>query len=369
MSYTFELNNERRDANFVTKPFKQGSTVVEVFSAMTNGKDIARYGVKADKVANYVKELNQKASEGDLNAISEMNELRRFSMEPVLLKEVKLLGIYGNYRQLGYNDSCEIEITEFANLPAKEQALGQDVAFPVVRKKRVSIATTTISGGYAVNYRKAALGDMSDENELQDQIRVQIRNLAALYVMHKVYDSIKNAKGVKYIIEDAGLTKVNVDKILTNIRRFGKPTVCGDYALLSQFNGFAGYAGVTPTVNGISEAVMNEIHNTGLMGMYNGAILSEIPNPYDLTTLDAKSENFATMLPTGLGYVIPAGGQSPIHMISRGGLTSFSGTDITTGQILTRYDWEFGSLVAPGREYEIGIILDKNLTTDFAAQD
>ena len=44
------------------------------------------------------------------------------------------------------------------------QALGQDVTFPVIRKERKPIATTTISGGYAVDYRKAALGDMSDEN-------------------------------------------------------------------------------------------------------------------------------------------------------------------------------------------------------------
>ena len=36
--------------------------------------------------------------------------------------------------------------------------------------KRMPIATTTISGGYAVDYRKAALGDMSDENELQIKV-------------------------------------------------------------------------------------------------------------------------------------------------------------------------------------------------------
>lgn len=139
-----------------------------------------------------------KASVGDMTAISELNELRRFAMEPVLLQEIKLLGIYGTYKPLGYNESCEVEITDFANLPANEQALGQDVKFPVIRKKRVPITTTTISGGYAVDYRKAALGDMSDENTLQDQVRVQIRNKAALYVMRTVYNALKNATGVKY---------------------------------------------------------------------------------------------------------------------------------------------------------------------------
>lgn len=361
MSYTFELNNERKDANFTSGKVNGKSAVVEIFSAMTQGKDLAPYGKKADVAAKYIKELNSKASSGDLTAISELNEIRRFAMEPVLLKEIKLLSIYGNYKSIGYNESCEVEIPEYANLSANFQAHGEDVGFPVIRKKRVPIATTTISAGYAVDYRKAALGDMSEENELQDQIRVQIRNKAALYVVQTIYRAIKNATGVKYFFEGAGLTKAGVDSVIADVRRFGKPTISGDYALISQFNGFAGYAGVTPTVNGISEAVMKEIHDTGLMGAYNGAILSEIPNQYDLTTLNSAGTNFETMLPAGLGYVIPSGGKSPIYTVSRGGLTSFSGNDVTTGQLITRYDFEFGSLVAPGREYEIGMLHDQNL--------
>lgn len=361
MSYTFELNNERKDANFVSGKVKANSPIVEIFSAMAQGKDLASYGKKADVAAKYIMELNSKASNGDLGAMSELNEIRRFAIEPVLMKEIKLLSIYGNYKAIGFNDSCEVEVPEFANLDSKIQAAGQDVTFPVIRKKRVPIATVNVSAGYAVDYRKAAIGDMADENELQDQVRVQIRNKAAKYVVETIYNAIKGAKGVKYFAEDSGLTKTNVDKVIANVRRFGKPTITGDYALISQFNAFAGYVGTTPTINGISQKVMDEIHNTGLMGTYNGTILSELPNPYDLTTLNKTGDNFDTVLPAGLGYVIPAGGQSPIYTITRGGLTSFTGTDVTTGQIMSRFDLSVGAIVAPNREYEIGLIHDKNL--------
>lgn len=363
MSYTFELNNERKDANFVSGKVNANSPVVEIFSAMAQGKDLAPYGKKADAAAKYIAELNNKAMANDASAISELNEIRRFAIEPVLLKEIKLLGIFGNFKHIGYNESCEVEIPTYENLGVRQQALGQDVQFPVARKKRVGIATTSFSGGHAVDYRKASFGDMSEENELQEQVRIQIRNKAARYVVETVYNAIKKANGVKYFSEDAGLTKTNVDGVIGKVRRFGKPTVCGDYALISQFNSFAGYQGVTPTVNGISEAVMKEIHDTGLMGMYNGAILSEIPNAYDLTTMNKTGDNFETMLPAGLGFVIPAGGQSPIYTVVRGGLTSFSGNDVTTGQIMTRYDLELGTVVAEGREYEIGVLCDTNLST------
>lgn len=361
MSYSFELNNERRDANYVSGKINGKSAIVEIFTAMKNGKDLAPFGKKADVAAKYIMELNTKASTGDLTAISELNELRRFSMEPVLLQEIKLLGIYGNYKSIGYNESCEVEIPEFVNLGANIQAPGQDVKFPTIRKRRVPIATTTISGGYAVDYRKASLGDMSDENELQEQVRVQIRNKAAKYVVETVYNAIKKANGVKYFFEGSGLTKTGADGVITNVRRFGKPTISGDYALIAQFNGFAGYEGTTPTVNGISRTIMDEIHNTGLMGVYNGATLAEIPNPYDLTTLNKDGTNFETMLPAGLGLVTPQGGQSPIYTVTRGGLTSFSGNDVTTGTQLSRFDLEIGCTVAEGREYMVGMLVDTNL--------
>ena len=131
--------------------------------------------------------------------------------------------------------------------------------------------------------------------------------------------------------------------------------------MIAQFNGFAGYEGTTPTVNGISRTIMDEIHNTGLMGVYNGATLAEIPNPYDLTTLNKDGTNFETMLPAGLAFVMPQGGQSPIHMVTRGGLTTFSGNDVTTGMQLSRFDLEFGCLLVEGREYEVGMLVDTNL--------
>lgn len=284
-------------------------------------------------------------------------------MQPILAQEIRLLSIFGNYRNIGYNESVEVEVPTYTNTDANIQALGQDVSFPTIRKKRYPIATTTISGGYAVDYRKAALGDMTEENELQEQVRVQIRNKAAKYVVETIFNAVKNATGVKYFFEGAGLTKTGVDEVIAKVRRFGKPTIAGDYALISQFNGFAGYQGTTPTVTGMSQKVMDEIHDTGLMGMYNGSILTEIPNPYDLTTLNADGDNFETLLPAGLGFIIPAGGSSPIYSVTRGGLTSFSGNDVTTGTLLTRFDMEVGALIAPGREYQVALIHDTNLDT------
>jgi len=176
MSYTFELNNERKDSNIITK--KPSAKVVEIFSALVNGKDMAPYGKDADKLAKAIMAISSKAANGDNTAAAELNTIRRVAMEPIVLQEIKLLSLFGTYAPLGFEESCEIEIPEFANVTANMQAAGQDVEFPVIRKKRVPVATHVISGGHAVDYRKAALGDMTKENELQEQVRIQIRSKA-----------------------------------------------------------------------------------------------------------------------------------------------------------------------------------------------
>ena len=51
MSYTFELNNEVKDANLTSGKINAKSAVVEIFSAMASGKDLSSFGKKADAAA------------------------------------------------------------------------------------------------------------------------------------------------------------------------------------------------------------------------------------------------------------------------------------------------------------------------------
>ena len=87
MEYSFELNNAKRDDTFSTGKVNAKSPVVEVFSAMVNGEEIGKFGKKADIAAKYIMDLGNKASLGDQSAISELNEIRKFVIQPKLLQE------------------------------------------------------------------------------------------------------------------------------------------------------------------------------------------------------------------------------------------------------------------------------------------
>ena len=363
MNMTFEMNNERKTAN-PNAELKAKSPVVEVFAAMAKGESLDRFGKKADAAVAHIKTLGERAANGDFGAISELNEIRRFVIEPLLMEEIKLLSVFGGYQNLAWDDSIEREVYKHVGEQSRIQAPNGDVTFPAIQLERYSVPSFTVSGGYQVDYRRIQLGDMSKENEGMAQVRIDIMNRAKRAIIKKVYDAVKNATGVKYWVEAAGLTKSAVDGVIGNVRRIGRPTVVGDYALLSEFTPWAGYVGsITPnTILGISDEIINELAQNGLLGMYNGAVLAEIDNPYDFTAMNAGGTNFETMLPQGLGFVLPTGGKSPIMTWTRGGLTSFSGNDVKTGRVLTRFDLEVACDVAKDREFEIGVLLDTNLT-------
>lgn len=360
---TFELNNLRKDADYFNNKFTKSSPVVEVFSAMVNGQELSKFGKTADKAVAYIKDLGSRAENGDFNAIAELNTLRRFVVEAPVMEEIKLLSVFGSYKPVGYDETIEREVWNYAGEFSREQANGGDVPFAVPTKETYPVGTQTISGGYAVDYRRVALGDMSKENEGLNLVKTDILNKAVLAIVKKVYKAIKDATGVKYTAEMAGLTKSGVDEVLTKVRRNGRPTVIGDYALLAQFTPWAGYVGTinSNTITGISEKAMNEIAANGLLAQYNGALLAELPNPYNEFALNSDGTNFKTLLPAGLGFVIPTGVQSPIATWTRGGLTSFTGNDVKTGKVCTRFDLEVACDVAKGQEHKIGTIYDSTI--------
>lgn len=363
MITTFELNNERKTSNPNAK-LNAKSPVVEVFAAMANGESLDRFGKKADEAVNYIKTLGERAANGDFGAVSELNEIRRFVIQPLLMEEIRLLSVFGSYQNVAFDDSIEREVYDHVGEKSREQANNGDVVFPMIQKERYGVPTFTVSGGYQVDYRRVQLGDMTNENEGIAQVRIDILNRAKRAIIKKVYNAVANATGVKYHVQAAGLTKQAVDKVLADVRRIGRPSVVGDYALLSEFTPWAGYVGSisSNTITGISEAAMNELQQNGLLGMYNGAVLVDLDNPYDYSRLNAAGDNFDTMLPQGLGFVLPAGGRSPIATWTKGGLTTFTGNDVKTGKVMSRFDLEVACDVAKGHEFEIGVLMDTNLT-------
>lgn len=362
---TFEMNSIRKDRDFCNIQINSKSPVVEVFSRMVKGTDLQSLDRNiVNRSVKFIKELAEKAKNGDLGSACEINNIRRIVIEPEIMKEIKLLSFFGQYKNLAYGESIEMEVYSHEGEKSRFQALNGDAPFPAVVRKKYPITSEVISGGFACDYRAMSIGDMQRENECMEQICVDIRNKATKYVIEKVYQRIKEATGVKYAAEAAGITKTALDNIIKNIRRFGKVSLIGDYSVVSQVNDFAPFTSASPSFTGLADVAMEEIRKTGLLNFYNGCAVLEMPNAFDINHItDGNSgKNFMTVLPEGMLFIIPNGTNSPVQTFTRGGLTSFTGNDVATGQVLSRFDLEIAADVAKGQEYKIGIIKDSNLS-------
>lgn len=361
MNLTYEINNLRRDDQYVQPKFNAKSQLVEIFSAITDGKDYSKYGKKVDTVVNYVKELASKAHNGDFSAKAELNQVIKYTLEPHLEKQIQLFNFMGTFHDIDYNEQPKVRTYKHESLDANFQASHGDTGFSTVSWEEYAINTKPISAGFSIDYREIASGNLDRVAEGKQQVQTVMMNKAMNYVVYTLYNAIKNATGVKYFSENTGIQKGALDEALRKIRKFGRPSIVGDYSVVSQLNDFGAYYTTTPAnISGVSEAVMEEIRQTGLLQFYNGSPVVELPNMYQTTQLNDAGDNFKTYLPEGLLFLIPQGSVSPLQVFRKGGITSLTGTSIENGTEVTRFDMEFGADVARGREYEIGLISDDN---------
>ena len=356
---TFEINemsNCRKDA--VHNGLNSKSPIVETFAALVKGKGVENIkDVNGNKVGDTcvekIKELNTRAEANDLSAIAEINTIRSYVVNPILLEELKLLGFFGGYENLGYDETIERKIIK-QNISTRGQALNGDVPFSFNYAEKYNVPSTSIGAGYEVDYRKAQFGDMSAENILIENIKTDMRNKAASFAFDTVTSAISNATIKNYV---SGVTRANVQAVINKARPFGKVTLVGDTSAVIKLNDIATYSdgAGTPYLN-ISQEAMNEIKNDGYVSSIMGALVYGIDNVYDVSKANAAGTWFDKVMSDRYIFVIPTGVTSPIQFWTRGGLTSMTGTDVTTGRLLTRYDLEVAADVAKGEEYKIGLI-------------
>ena len=358
----YEVNCANAVKDVDTGRIKKTSPIVEVFSALTEGKRPNVADKVLDKSVDTLKDMGSRAMSGDQSAVSELNTIQRFVIEPKLLDAIRLFDFLGSYKRIGYSDAAMMKTYRYESVDSRFQASSGDVPFATHSFREYPIPTQTISAGYAVDYREIQSGNFDGTvAEGMRQVQIDMQNKCVYYVITKLYEGLKNAKGVKHFAESAGIVKTSVDDMLKTMRRYGPVAISGDYSVVSQFNDFVGYKTFgDQTVSFGSDAVAEEIRRTGLVHFYNGSNVVEIPNALNWTKVNEDKTAYETYLPQGLLFFIPRGAVSPLQMFLRGGMTTMSGDDIVTRQHMTRFDMEIGAGLAEGMEHWIGLISDTN---------
>ena len=358
------------EINSIKRNIKVKNEGVEIFSAICNGKDLTKYGDKVDKVMAYVQNLGEKAVNGDLKAMAEINAIREIQIQAPLLQRINLFSYMGDFQKVGYNEELRFKVYELQGKKAGQQANSGSFAFATQTWREGSLSTTNITSGMATDYREYATGNVDSLGVMQEQCITDMMNQMFYNIVSNMYTTISGialAGGITNFSEAAGINKIALDAAIRTARRWGFVTISGDYSVVSQIEAFAGFTtnvGVPGSVQ-FSEAVMEEIRKTGLLKNYHGTNIVEIPNTYDMTRMNAGGTFYETYLPEGLLFLIPKTNMiSPLQVGIKGGVTSMSGQDINLGLSVQRFDINFGSVVIPEYVPMLGVISDSNFVVD-----
>ena len=359
----FEKIQSNAELNSLQKTVNTKSEGVEIFSAMCAGKDVSKYGDKVDKVNSYVKSRGTAAVNGDVKAQAELNAIRTEMIEAPLVKRLNILDFMGEKINVGMDEVVKYKVYNLEGKMSDWQAVNGTFPFATYTYKTRSMDTDNITGGILIDHREFATGNLDAIQTLNEQTITDMMNKVFYRVQKDLYTGIKNAK-IKNFSEAAGITKTAVDAALKKARRFGNVTISGDYSVVSQMEDFAGFKVDTTGSVRFSEAVMEEIRKTGLLKMYKGTPIVEIPNSYNVTKLNATGDFYDTYLPEGLLYFLISGALSPLKIGFKGGLQTMAGQDINLRADVMRFDLEMGTAFIDEYAPMAGLVSDSNFAVE-----
>lgn len=347
------------ELNSLQDTVNRKSEGVEIFSAMCSGKDLTKYGDKVDKVHTYVKSKGKAAIDGDKNAQAELNAIRTEMIETPLIKRLNILDFMGEKINVGYNEVVEYKVFNLEGKMSNWQAVNGSFPFATATHKTRTMETGNITGGILTDHREFQTGNLDAIQTLNEQTITDMMNKVFYKVQNDLYKGIKNA-AIHNFSEAAGVTKAAVDAALKKARRFGSVTISGDYSVTSQLEDFAGFKVDTTGAVRFSEAVMEEIRKTGLLKMYKGTPIVEIPNSFNVTKLNSAGDFYDTYLPEGLLYFLISGALSPLKIGFKGGLQTMAGQDINLRADVMRFDLEMGTAFIDEYAPMAGLVSDSN---------
>lgn len=355
-----ELNSLQKFVNTKTRG-------VEIFSAMCAGKDVSKYGNDVDKVNTYMKAKGAAAVNGDVKAKAELNAITTEMIEAPLMKRLNILDFMGEKINVGYDEVVKYKVYNIEGKMSNWQAVNGTFPFATYTYTTRTMDTSNITGGILIDHREFMSGNCDAIETLKEQTITDMMNKVFYKVQMDLYNALKTANGNGEIVnfeESAGVTKTAVDAVLKKAKRFGNVTVTGDYSVVSQMEDLAGFKVDISGGVRFSEAVMEEIRKTGLLKMYKGTPIVEIPNSFNVTKLTADGKFYDTYLPEGLLYFLVSGYNSPLKIGFKGGLQSMAGQDINLRADVIRYDLEMGDAVIPEYIPYIGLVSDTNFSVE-----
>lgn len=298
---------------------KKDSGLIRVLAEQASGKTVA-----ADDAAQAQQIVAELAKDNSPENRHKLAQVVAYSVEKLQEPALDFLGTMADIKNVGYGDKVMFDI-QTEGIKAFYQAKGSTTARSYISERQFTMGTEAISARPAINVMdlwtgRVKMADLIAQANREMMYAKLLRCEAVLLAAMTDYSS-------PFYTLNTGINKAALDAQLQYFNRLGPVTILGDRAAVQQIASIAGWAPATVAPFGaahVSDSMVDEYNNTGLIGTYIGNKVLAMPNGY-------RDQQTTPILQADKLYLVPGGispAQRNLKVVNEGPVQSFESQNI-----------------------------------------
>jgi hypothetical protein len=314
------------------------SVIVELFA--NQAVNPARELNTTEKLdyADAVKHIQQLASNPNPMNRYELNQIVAYTVDNVIDARLDYLKYVGEVKNTAFDERPKFKI-KTQQVQAFWQAIGSTTERTKTGYKYSDLKIEALSARPIAEWAEIAAGRY-DFAELIRDVTNEFEIKTAQKVQSTLYSAISTQASPVYG-SGSGVVAGTFDVMLSAMQRFGggRATIVGDPEALKKL------PELTAVSSRTSGNIIDEYNNNGFIGVYKGAPVVALANPYVGLT------GYTTALDRGYIYIVPSASdaQKTVKIQFAGGTQSMEGTNIDDGSYEQRFDKHMGCGVLSAR--------------------
>lgn len=277
-------------------------------------------------------------------------QLVGYTVNEMTRPQTDWLNQVADVKRVGYGEKAAFR-TKLEGITAFIQAKGGTPARSKIAHKQVTLDTIAVSARPVINMYELKTG------------RVQMADLIcdASYEMHtkqiqyiqEVLNAAVTSWASPFYGTGAGIVKTVLNPQIQHWMRTGAVTLLGDIAIVSKLADQTGFTAATGTQQ-YSPSIIDEVIKTGVIGVYYGAKVVNLVNPY-------LSDNVTPVIDTKRLYILPSAASvdmRPLKVLYEGDVQSTESTNIDDLAYEIRLDQFFGAGIVTGKTPAMSVYVD-----------
>lgn len=273
-----------------------------------------------------------------------------YTVNEMVRPQTDWLNHVADVKRVNYGEKAAFRV-KLEGISAFLQAKGATPARSKIAHKQVTLDTIAVSARPVINLY-----------ELKTN-RVQMADLIrdASYEMHtkqiqyiqQVLHAAASSWAAPFYGTGAGIVKTALNPMIQHWMRTGAVTLLGDIEIVSKLAEQTGFTAATGTQQ-FSPSIIDEVIKTGVIGVYYGAKVVNLVNPY-------LQDNVTPVIDTKRLYILPSAASAdmrPLKVLYEGDVQSTESTNIDDLAYEVRLDQFFGAGIVMGKTPTMSVYVD-----------